>query len=97
MSKSIIKKEEISEKVFAVLAEVSPESASKAFGLDSLLIDDYHIDSLKVAELSFLLDERFDIALFLPDFFASVQDPHDLTAAALVAFVEKHLESQSGE
>ena len=77
-----------------MLAEVSPESKSKTLGLNSLLIDDYQIDSLKVAELSLLLDERLDTTIELQDFFAAAKDPHELTAAAMIDFVEKHLESK---
>ncbi len=68
MSKPVIKKEQIATDVLAMLAEMYPESASEKLGLESSLIDDYYIDSLKVAALSLLIDERFDTAIELQDF-----------------------------
>jgi acyl carrier protein len=83
---------EILTKVLQVLAEVCPERSAKATqSAQASLIDDYYIDSLKVAELSLLLEEAFDVSVFLPHLIASVRDPHELTVGALADFVRSNL------
>jgi acyl carrier protein len=79
---------EVVTKVLQILDEVCPERNLKATRSgQASLIDDYYIDSLKVAELSLLLEEAFDVSVFLPHLIASVRDPHDLTVSALADFV----------
>jgi acyl carrier protein len=83
---------EILTKVLQVLDEVCPErNANAARSAQASLIDDYYIDSLKVAELSLLLEEAFDVSVFLPHLIATVRDPHELTVGALVDFVLNNL------
>jgi acyl carrier protein len=83
---------EIMTKVLQILDEVCPERNSNATrSAQASLIDDYYIDSLKVAELSLLLEEAFDVSVFLPHLIASVRDPHELTVGALVEFVRSNL------
>jgi acyl carrier protein len=83
---------EILTKVLQVLDEVCPERNAKAArSAQASLIDDYYIDSLKVAELSLLLEEAFDVSVFLPHLIATVRDPHELTVSALVDFVRSNL------
>ena len=78
--------------VLQVLDEVCPERSPRAArSAQASLIDDYYIDSLKVAELSLLLEETFDVSVFLPHLIGSVRDPHELTVAALVDFVRSNL------
>jgi acyl carrier protein len=79
-------------KILQILDEVCPERNSTATRSgQASLIDDYYIDSLKVAELSLLLEETFDVSVFLPHLIASVRDPHELTVSALVDFVRSRL------
>jgi acyl carrier protein len=79
-------------KVLQILDEVCPErNVEAARSGQASLIDDYYIDSLKVAELSLLLEEAFDVSVFLPHLIASVRDPHDLTVSALADFVRGSL------
>jgi acyl carrier protein len=83
---------EILAKVLQVLDEVCPErSANAKRSAQASLIDDYYVDSLKVAELSLLLEEAFDVSVFLPHLIASVRDPHELTVGALADFVRCNL------
>jgi acyl carrier protein len=83
---------EILTTVLRVLDEVCPErSANATRSAQASLIDDYYIDSLKIAELSLLLEEVFDVSVFLPHLIASVNDPHELTVGALVDFVQFNL------
>ena len=79
-------------KVLHFLDEVCPERNVEATRSgQASLIDDYYIDSLKVAELSLLLEEAFDVSVFLPHLIGSVRDPHDLTVDALADFVRRSL------
>ena len=83
---------EILAKVLQILDEVCPERGAAATrSAQASLIDDYHVDSLKVAELSLLLEEAFDVSVFLPELIASVRDPHELTVGALADFVRSNL------
>jgi acyl carrier protein len=83
---------EILTKVLQVLDEVCPDRNAKAVrSAQASLIDDYYIDSLKVAELSLLLEEAFDVSVFLPNLIGSVRDPHALTVGALADFVRSNL------
>jgi acyl carrier protein len=83
---------EILARVLQVLDEVCPERGAGANrSAEASLIDDYYIDSLKVAELSLLLEEAFDVSVFLPHLIASVRDPHQLTVGALSDFVRSNL------
>jgi acyl carrier protein len=78
--------------VLQILDEVCPErSANATRSAQASLIDDYYIDSLKIAELSLLLEETFDVGVFIPHLIASVSDPHDLTVGALAEFVRSNL------
>jgi len=83
---------EILAKILQILDEVCPERNARATrSAQASLIDDYYIDSLKVAELSLLLEETFDVSVFLPHLIASVRDPHELTVGALAEFVQSNL------
>jgi acyl carrier protein len=83
---------EILTKVLQILDEVCPErNPSATRSAHASLIDDYYIDSLKIAELSLLLEEAFDVSVFLPHLIASVRDPHALTVGALADFVQCNL------
>lgn len=83
---------EILTTVLRILDEVCPErNANATRSAQASLIDDYYIDSLKVAELSLLLEESFDVSVFIPHLIGSVRDPHELTVGALVEFVRSNL------
>lgn len=87
---------EILTRVLKILDEVCPDrSADAARSAQASLIDDYYVDSLKVAELSLLLEEAFDVSVFLPHLIASVRDPHELTVGALANFVQSKLQEST--
>ena len=67
------------------LSEITPEMS---------LINDLSIDSIKVAELSILLENQFQYPIFIPDLLAAYRDPYDITVEALVSFVTEQLSSK---
>jgi acyl carrier protein len=78
--------------VLHILDEVCPErNVTAPRSAQASLIDDYYVDSLKIAELSLLLEEAFDVSVFLPQLIAAVRDPRELTVGALAEFVQNNL------
>ncbi len=84
---SFIKKEATFLKVKGVIFEVIPEATHTIFHREASMISDLHVDSLKVAELSILLEQAFQRSIFLPDWLTSQEDPKDLTVNSLVNFL----------
>jgi acyl carrier protein len=82
---------QILEKLTDILANLSAQVPAAEIGPTTRLISELQIDSLKVAELSLMLEDGFGLILFLPDLLLSVPDPHELTVASLVDFVAGHL------
>jgi acyl carrier protein len=83
-------------KVLQILDELCPDrNVNATRSAQASLIDDYYVDSLKVAELSLLLEEAFDVGVFLPHLIASVRDPHELTVGALANFVQSNLQKSA--
>lgn len=77
--------------VYRVFQEILSEPRRSEFRRDASIIRDLHIDSLKVAEISILLEQTFDQSIFLPDWLTSEEDPKNLTVNSLVRFLTDHL------
>ena len=60
--------------------KISPESS---------LLSDLGMDSLKVVELTVLLEKQLGRPVFLPEWIASVDDPADLTVESLARFLSE--------
>ncbi|MBI2889306.1 MAG: hypothetical protein HYY13_00820 [Nitrospirae bacterium] len=82
---------EIYSRVERVFHQFLPEETRAQISREASLIMDLRIDSLKVAELSILLEEAFGQPVYLPDMLAEEDDPNDLTVASLVGFLQRCL------
>jgi len=51
------------------------------------ILADLGLDSLKVVELTMLLEKQLGRPVFLPEWIASVEDPADLTVESLARFL----------
>jgi acyl carrier protein len=54
---------------------------------DASILADLGLDSLKVVELTMLLEKQLGRPVFLPEWIASVDDPADLTVGSLARFL----------
>ncbi len=90
----MISEEEIGTKVVDVLKQITTSLEQNDIKLEMSLINDLSIDSIKVAELSILLEDQFQCPVFIPDLLAAYRDPYDITVEALVSFVSEQLKSQ---
>ena len=54
---------------------------------DASILADLGLDSLKVVELTMLLEKQLGRPVFLPEWIASVEDPADLTVGSLARFL----------
>jgi acyl carrier protein len=54
---------------------------------DASILSDLGLDSLKVVELTMLLEKQLGRPVFLPEWIASVDDPADLTVGSLARFL----------
>ena len=84
------------DKVVSAVVQVAPQAARAAIRPSTQLVADLRVDSLKVAELSILLEESFGFMIFLPELLATVDDPRDLTVESLVRFVRSKVDSEGG-
>lgn len=75
-------------RVAAIARQLSPAPPAAVLA-ETRLLDDLQIDSLKVAEMSILLEDEFGISIFLPELLTTVEDPHELTVGALASFVSE--------
>ena len=83
-------------KVVTILCSVSPTLPPEQINKDTLLIADLNIDSLKVAELSVMLEEAFNVPVFVPELLTRVDDPYHLNVASLVELVQQKLTAHAG-
>lgn len=88
-----MKNPDIYPQLLKVLGAVSPEVPAEKIKTTALLISDLNIDSLKVAELSVMLEEAFQVPIFVPELLTRVDDPYRLTVESLAALVEEKLAS----
>jgi len=61
-------------------ARITPEAS---------ILADLGLDSLKVVELTMLLEKQLGRPVFLPEWIASVDDPADLTVGSLARFLSE--------
>ncbi len=81
--------QEVFGKLEEVFQEVLSDNDDVDFHREASIINDLSIDSLKVAELSILLEQKFEQSFFLSDWFTCKDDPQELTVASLVDYVTK--------
>ncbi len=87
----MISNDEINEKITNILKQLLPPDTNVDIHLEMSLINDLSIDSIKVAELSILLEDSFSHPIFIPDLLASFRDPYEITVSALIDFVKEQL------
>ncbi len=85
--------EEILRTIKPILKQISPSLDSNTITMQSLLINDIKIDSIKIAELSVLFEDTFNKTFFIPDLITKVEDPYSLTIGDLVEYIQKSLGS----
>ena len=69
------------------LEALVPKKLRKRITPEASILADLGLDSLKVVELTMLLEKRLGRPVFLPEWIASVEDPADLTVASLARFL----------
>lgn len=78
-------------KLKPILHKISPDINKDDISMESLLINDLAIDSLKVAELSILLEDSFGKPFFVPDLIAKAENPYNISVKTLVIYIAKSL------
>ena len=63
------------------------KSLRKKIVPEASILSDLGMDSLKVVELTVLLEKKLGRPVFLPEWIASVDDPAELTVASLARFL----------
>lgn len=63
------------------------KSLRKKIVPEASILSDLGMDSLKVVELTVLLEKQLGRPVFLPEWIASVDDPAELTVASLARFL----------
>lgn len=71
------------------LEELVQKPLHKKIKPQASILADLGLDSLKVVELTVLLEKELGRPVFLPEWIASVEDPADLTVDSLAKFLEK--------
>lgn len=69
------------------LEELVQRSLHKKIKPGASILADLGLDSLKVVELTVLLEKELGRPVFLPEWIASVEDPADLTVDSLARFL----------
>ena len=75
--------------VRTALAVLVPKGLRKRITPSASILADLGLDSLKVVELTVLLEKELGRPVFLPEWIASVEDPADLTVASLALFLDR--------
>jgi acyl carrier protein len=78
---------ELFPEVREALAALVPRKLRKRITPDASILADLGLDSLKVVELTMLLEKQLGRPVFLPEWIASVDDPADLTVESLSRFL----------
>lgn len=73
--------------VKAALEPLVAKSLRKKILPQASILADLGLDSLKVVELTVLLEKQLGRPVFLPEWIASVDDPADLTVGSLAHFL----------
>jgi acyl carrier protein len=66
-----------------------PKRLHKRITPSASILADLGLDSLKVVELTVLLEKQLGRPVFLPEWIASVEDPADLTVDSLARFLAR--------
>ncbi|MCP4756643.1 MAG: acyl carrier protein [Proteobacteria bacterium] len=82
---------EIYAEVTDILRQISSTVSESDIHPEMSLINDLSIDSIKVAELSILLEDSFHCPVFIPELLGNYRDPYEITVGALVDFVKQQL------
>jgi acyl carrier protein len=64
-----------------------PKKLRRRITPQASILADLGLDSLKVVELTMLLEKQLGRPVFLPEWIASVEDPADLTVESLARFL----------
>jgi acyl carrier protein len=75
--------------VRSALAVLVPKGLHRRITPSASILADLGLDSLKVVELTVLLEKQLGRPVFLPEWIASVEDPADLTVASLAHFLDR--------
>jgi len=70
------------------LQALVPKKMRRRITPQASILGDLGLDSLKVVELTMLLEKQLGRPVFLPEWIASVEDPADLTVASLARFLD---------
>jgi acyl carrier protein len=73
--------------VHKALSGLVPRRLHKRITPSASILADLGLDSLKVVELTVLLEKQLGRPVFLPEWIASVDDPADLTVDSLARFL----------
>jgi acyl carrier protein len=78
---------ELFPQVRQALEVLVPRKLRKRIRPEASILADLGLDSLKVVELTMLLEKQLKRPVFLPEWIASVEDPADLTVESLALFL----------
>lgn len=78
---------ELFPQVRQALEVLVPRKLRKRIKPEASILADLGLDSLKVVELTMLLEKQLKRPVFLPEWIASVEDPADLTVESLARFL----------
>jgi len=78
---------ELFPEVRQALEVLVPKKLRKRITPQASILADLGLDSLKVVELTMLLEKQLGRPVFLPEWIASVEDPADLTVESLARFL----------
>ena len=78
---------ELFPQVRLALEVLVPRKLRKRIRPEASILADLGLDSLKVVELTMLLEKQLKRPVFLPEWIASVEDPADLTVESLARFL----------
>lgn len=81
---------ELFPQVRQALEVLVPRKLRKRITPQASILADLGLDSLKVVELTMLLEKELGHPVFLPEWIASVDDPADLTVESLARFLANH-------
>ena len=78
---------ELFPQVRQALQALVPKRLRKRITPSASILADLGLDSLKVVELTMLLEKQLGRPVFLPEWIASVEDPGELTVESLARFL----------
>ncbi len=78
---------ELFSEVRQALQALVPKKLRNRITPQASILADLGLDSLKVVELTMLLEKQLGRPVFLPEWIASVEDPGELTVESLARFL----------